>query len=446
MQQTSNVLKISIRTFGCQMNEYDTELASGLLIKEGYELAEDDVQADAVIFNTCSVREHAEERVFGQLGKLAHEKKVDGRKLILGMMGCMTENYKTDLFKRFPELDFIVGTRNVKDVPRILNRVVEGESRVALLDQEGLGIEYSEYTRRTSRLHAWLPVMTGCNKVCTFCIVPKTRGAEISKPAGEVIDEVKHLADRGFKAVTLLGQNVNSYGKDLAGGVPFPQLLAQLAGIDGIEMISFTTSHPSDAVPELFEVIRDHPKITRRFHLPLQSGSDRILKRMKRLHTLAEYRKKIDLLRSMIPEIAITTDIIVGFPGETEDDFQATRRALEDIQFDAAFIFKYSTRPGTPAEKFEDDVPTPEKKRRNSELLDLQDRLTESKYRSLLGTSHRVLIESENSRTPGELIGRTWTDRKVIISGDKSGLCSIWNVKFNGLVHETFLGERVWER
>ncbi len=425
------------------MNEYDTELATGLLIKQGYQLTNEDSEADAVIFNTCSVREHAEDRVFGQLGSLSHQKKEDGRRLILGMMGCMTENYKSDLFKRFPELDFIVGTRNVKDVPRILTRVVEGESRLALIDQEKLGIEYSEFTRHASSLHAWLPIMTGCDKVCTFCIVPKTRGAEVSKPAAEVISEVKRLADLDFKAVTLLGQNVNSYGKDFSDGITFPKLLAKLSEIDGIEMISFTTSHPSDAVPELFKVIRDNPKITRRFHLPLQSGSDKILRRMKRLHTLEEYRKKIDLMREMIPGVAITTDIIVGFPGETSEDFTMTQKALEDIRYDSAFIYKYSLRPGTPAEALADDVPMEEKKRRNSALLDLQDRITEYQYSSLIGSTHRIIIENENHRTSGEVIGRTWTDKKIIVPGTAADTGKILNARISKLVHETFIGERV---
>ncbi|MBI4970403.1 MAG: tRNA (N6-isopentenyl adenosine(37)-C2)-methylthiotransferase MiaB [Candidatus Omnitrophica bacterium] len=443
MQQTlNNPLKIVLKTFGCQMNEYDTELAAGLLVKEGYQLTTEDSKADAVIFNTCSVREHAEDRVFGQLGSFSHQKSVDGRKLILGVMGCMSENYKTGLFKRFPELDFIVGTRNVKDVPRVLSRVIDGKKRQVALDEEGLGIEYSEFTRRGSAYHAWLPIMTGCDKVCTFCIVPKTRGREISKPAAEVTREVKRLAGEGFKAVTLLGQNVNSYGKDFAAtAVTFPKLLAELSKISGIEMISFTTSHPSDAVPELFEVIRDNPKITRRFHLPLQSGSDKILKRMKRLHTLSEYRAKVDLLRTMIPEIALTTDIIVGFPGETPEDFDATRHALEQIGFDSAFIYKYSARPGTPAEALVDDVPLEEKKRRNSELLDLQERITESRNLKLIGSVQKGIAGKENVRVSGEIVLRTWTDKKIVVPGAAADLGKIMSARITKLVNETFLGE-----
>jgi len=429
------------------MNEYDTQLATGLLVQQGYQLTPDETQADAIIFNTCSVREHAEDRVFGQLGSFSHQKKVDGRRLILGVMGCMTENYKGDLFNRFPELDFIVGTRNVKDVPRVLNRVMEGERRVTALDQEGVGIEYSEFTKHNSPVHVWLPIMTGCDKVCTFCIVPKTRGVEVSKPAREVIAEVKRLASLGYKAVTLLGQNVNSYGKDFsnsgAEAITFPRLLARLAEIDGIEMIAFTTSHPSDAVPELFDVIRKNPKITRRFHLPLQSGSDKILRRMKRLHTLDEYRAKVDRLRETVPGVSMTTDIIVGFPGETNEDFELTRKALEDIKYDSAFIYKYSLRPGTPAETLADDVPLSEKKRRNSELLDLQDRISDFKNQSLIGTVHRGIVEKENARVPGEIVLRTWTDKKIIISGTASDRGKVMTARITKLVNETFFGERV---
>ena len=425
------------------MNEYDTQLATGLLVNQGYQLTDQDSEADAIIFNTCSVREHAEDRVFGQLGSFSHQKKVDGRKLILGVMGCMTENYKGNLFRRFPGLDFIVGTRNVKDVPRLLNRVVEGEYRISAIDQEGVGIEYSEFTRNNNPVHVWLPIMTGCDKVCTFCIVPKTRGVEVSKPAADVINEVKRLASLGYKGVTLLGQNVNSYGKDFSDGITFPKLLAKLSEIDGIEMISFTTSHPSDAVPELFDVIRDNPKITRRFHLPLQSGSDKILRRMKRLHTLDEYRAKVDRLRETVPGVSVTTDIIVGFPGETQEDFELTRKALEDIQYDSAFIYKYSLRPGTPAEGLGDDVPLEDKKQRNSELLDVQDRISEFKNQGLIGTVHRGIVEKENVRVPGEIVLRTWTDKKIIISGTAADRGKIMNARITKLVNETFFGEIV---
>jgi len=436
-------LKISIKTFGCQMNEYDTELASGLLLKEGYEVISDEDKADVAIFNTCSVREHAEERVFGRITRLAFEKRERGRDLVLGMMGCMSENYKGDLFKRFPELDFVVGTRHVKDVPRIVKEVVSGKKRLMLLEQEGVGIEFSEFTQHTSSYHAWVPIMTGCDKVCTFCIVPKTRGAEISKSAEQVIEEVNQLAQRGYRAVTLLGQNVNSYGKEFDDDITFPKLLEKLAQIKGMEIISFTTSHPSDAIPELFEVMRDNPQITRRFHLPLQSGSDRILKKMKRHHNMDQYLEKIDQMRKTIPGVVITTDIIVGFPGETEEDFEATKKVLQDVRFHGAYIYKYSARPGTPAaENYEDDVPLEIKKRRNSELLDLQDRISVNRSEEMIGSALKVYVEKENPKGEG-LLGRTWTDKKIVFPGPADLVGQIFDVKINELRNETFFGEKV---
>ncbi len=436
-------IKVSIKTFGCQMNEYDTELASGLLMKQGYQMTSDETEADVAILNTCSVREHAETRVFGRLSRLCFEKSKFGRNVVVGVMGCMSENYKGELFERYPQLDFIVGTRNVKDVPRIVKQVISDKKRVMLLEEEGLGIEFSEFTQRKHAYHAWVPIMTGCDKVCTFCIVPKTRGAEISKPSKDVIEEVTRLRDRGYKSITLLGQNVNSYGKEFADGVGFPQLLERLAQIDGIEMVSFTTSHPSDAIPELFEVIRDNPAITRRFHLPLQSGSDPILKKMKRHHNMDQYLEKVEQLRSTVPGVDITTDIIVGFPGETEEDYQATKEALQKIEFDGAYIYKYSARPGTPAaENFEDDVALSDKKRRNSELLDIQDWISQKKNQNRIGSTHKVLVERKNSRGEGEVVGRTWIDKKIVFPGTEA-VGDICEVKIQKLVNDTFFGVKV---
>lgn len=418
--------KVLIRTFGCQMNVYDSQVAVGLLERAGFVVISEDKQcaedagprdgadksqgmsseprADIVLLNTCSVRDHAEQRVWGRLGMLGVEKKKNPD-LIIGLMGCMVEEHREKLFKRFPQLDLMVGTRNIKDLPRLIQQVQETRQQAAQIKQEGLSIEYSEFPKRESGFHAWLPIMTGCDKVCTFCVVPKTRGAEVSMPAQEIFREASRLVADGVKWITLLGQNVNSYhggttrnkqrttsgtnvdrcALNVEHGTSFPQLLQMLCEIKGLERLSFTTSHPQDATEELFQVIAKNPKIGRRFHLPLQSGSDRILKRMKRLHTYAEYKAKIDRLREWVPEVAITTDIIVGFPGEAEEDYQATRHALEEIRFDGAFIYKYSTRPGTPAAKLADDVLLSEKSKRNNELLQIQRDLMEKKNHAMLG-------------------------------------------------------------
>ena len=433
------IKKVLLKTFGCQMNVYDSQVAAGILEKAGFEVfldnddasvwkkgalrlssaassagrevSDEPLRPDIVIMNTCSVRDHAEERVWGRLGMLGVEKK-ERPGLVIGLMGCMVEEHRERLFKRFPQLDLLVGTRNIKELPEMIRQVFEVRKQVALapvpqglrenavcedyrvraqrqpatriarIKQDGISIEYSEFTKRDIGSHSWLPIMTGCDKCCTFCIVPLTRGREVSMPAEEVCREARRLVENGVNQITLLGQNVNSYlgtRDSRLGKRSFPDLLEMLCKIDGLEEISFTTSHPQDATEELFQAIAKNPKISRRFHLPLQSGSDRILKRIKRLHTIEEYKAKVERLRALVPEISITTDIITGFSGETEEDHEATKRALEELRFDGAFIFKYSVRPGTPAAKLPDDVPPETKSRRHQELLTLQRRIMDKK-------------------------------------------------------------------
>jgi tRNA-2-methylthio-N6-dimethylallyladenosine synthase len=444
--------KVLLKTFGCQMNVYDSQVAAGILEKEGFEVIEEPESdgdpkgslargADIVIMNTCSVRDHAEQRVWGRLGMLGAEKK-EKPGLILGLMGCMVEEHRDKLFKRFPYLDFMVGTRHVKDLPRMIRQVQENRKQVACIKQDGISIEYSEYTKRDSAFHAWLPIMTGCDKECTFCIVPMTRGSEVSMPAREVCREAERLVADGVKWVTLLGQNVNSYGgKRMADGGwrSFPELLEMLCKVDGLERLSFTTSHPSDATEELFQVIARNPKISRRFHLPLQSGSDRMLKRMKRLHTYEAYKAKIDRLRELVPEIAITTDIIVGFSGEADEDHAATRRALEEIRFNSAFIYKYSVRPGTPAAKLTDDVPDSVKAARLQELLGVQKGIAEEKNHALIGKEFSVFVEGKNPENTKEQIARMDQDRRVLFEAAKDYRGQFVRVELIGLYHETFL-------
>jgi tRNA-2-methylthio-N6-dimethylallyladenosine synthase len=407
------------------------------------EVSEEPLRFDIVLMNTCSVRDHAEERVWGRLGMLGVEKK-ERPELIIGLMGCMVEEHREKLFNRFPYLDLMVGTRHIKELPEMLRKVVETRTHVARIKQDGISIEYSEFTKRDSVCHAWLPIMTGCDKACTFCVVPMTRGHEVSMPAEEVCREARRLVADGVKWITLLGQNVNSYagtgGREPATEA-FPELLEILCAIDGLERISFMTSHPSDATEELFQMIARNPKIGRRFHLPLQSGSDRILKRMKRLHTYAEYKVQIDRLRELVPEISITTDIIVGFPGETDEDHQATRRALEELRFDSAFIYKYSSRPGTPAAKLADDVPLEVKTARNQELLELQRKISGDKSRALIGKTFTVFVEGRHSENPAEQVGRMNQDRRVILEAGEDCVGKFVRVELTGLHHETFRGK-----
>lgn len=426
------------------MNEYDSQVAEGILRHQGFELTADEREADIVLMNTCSVREHAEDRVYGRLGMLRKTKR-ERPELIVGLMGCMVEEHREKLFQRFPQLDLMIGTRNIKELPALIEEVTRNRKQVARIKQDGISIEYTDLIHRTSRFHAWLPIMTGCDKVCTFCIVPLTRGAEVSMPAREVYREASRLVSEGVKWITLLGQNVNSY----KGTVPqegdspqisFPQLLERLCQIEGLERISFTTSHPSDATEELFQVIAQNPKISRRFHLPLQSGSNRILKRMKRLHTYEEYKQKIDRLRELVPDISITTDIIAGFSGETEEDHESTRRALEEIRYDGAYIFKYSVRPATPAARLPDDVPQEVKEQRNGELLRLQRTISLEKNKAWLGRTVEIFVEDRSAKNESQLLGRSVQEKKVIFSGPQNLIGTFQSVALLDVKNETFVG------
>lgn len=488
MEQEVKKLKVSLTSFGCQMNEYDSQVAAGILEKAGFEVTavgghpeesrhrrddegsqngdsspakgkaraqNDDASADVILINTCSVREHAEERVYGRLGMLGKAKKKN-LNLIIGLMGCMVEEHREKLFKRFPQLDLMIGTRNIKELPALIEEVANTRKQVAKIKQDGISIEYTDLIHKRGTdgrgaLHAWLPVMTGCDKVCTFCIVPVTRGREVSMPAQEVCREANRLAGEGVKWITLLGQNVNSYRGD-GRGIGFPELLEHLCQIEGLERISFTTSHPSDATEELFQVIAGNPKISRRFHLPLQSGSDRILKRMKRLHTYEDYRQKIERLRELVPDISITTDILAGFSGETEEDYEATSCALREIRFDGAYIFKYSVRPGTPAARLPDDVPFEIKSRRNRELLELQREITHERNQSWIGRTVEVFVEDRSAKsssvgaycnTPLQLLGRTIQEKKVVFQGSKNLIGTFQRVTFLDVKGETFRGSLV---
>jgi tRNA-2-methylthio-N6-dimethylallyladenosine synthase len=489
-------LKVAIRTFGCAMNFYDTEVAEGILENAGYQILRDKAEAgeslkkegpaefrggksvdhvkiiagnaDVILMNTCSVREHAEERIFGRLGLLGKAKR-GNPDLIVGLMGCMVEEHRESLFKRFPQLDLMVGTRNIRELPHLIEQVQIRRKQVSQIKQDGISIEYTDKIRRRGTFHAWLPIMTGCDKVCTFCIVPKTRGSEVSMPAEEVYREAERLVGEGVKWITLLGQNVNSYNgepehqiprapekiKGKGGALPltgapvsgcsgapvsFPELLELLCQIKGLQHISFTTSHPQDATREIFETIARNPKISRRFHLPLQSGSDRMLKRMKRLHTYEEYKNKIELLRSLVPGVCITTDIIAGFSGETEEDHQATVRAIKEIRFDGAYIYKYSVRPGTPASKLPDDVPIKIKEQRNAELIALQRKISREINEQLIGQRIEVFVEEASPKDKGMLLGRTNSEKKVIFPGEKALLGTFQRVRVDSLPRDTFRG------
>ena len=475
--------KVFVETFGCQMNVYDSEVASGLLEQAGFELVGNGeaphltpnasstareaigapLRADIFLMNTCSVREHAEQKVYSRLGALGKIKKTNPN-MIIGLMGCMVEEHKEKLFKRFPALDLMVGTRNIKELPALIEEVRRTRRQTSRIKQDGISIEYTDLIKRDSSFHAWLPIMTGCDKVCTYYIVPITRGAEVSMPAREVYREASRLVEEGVQWITLLGQNVNSYNGsgvipakagiqefgsptktfgDDKNDIKFPELLEMLCEIEGLKRISFTTSHPHDATEDLFKVIAKNPKISRRFHLPLQSGSNKILKRMKRLHTYDEYKAKIDRLRELVPDIAITTDIIAGFSGETDEDHEATMKALSEIKYDSAYIYKYSVRQQTPAAKLPDDVPLEIKEKRNDELLSLQKKIIQEVSQKWLGRTVNVFVEEESTKTPGCVLGRTDQDRKVVFEGGPDLIGQFISVRLQELHFETFRGKLI---
>jgi tRNA-2-methylthio-N6-dimethylallyladenosine synthase len=352
-------------------------------------------------------------------------------------MGCMVEEHREKLFKRFPQLDLMVGTRNLRDLPRLIDEVRQNRTQVSKIQRDGISIEYTDMIKRKTRDHAWLPIMTGCDKVCTYCIVPTTRGSEVSMPARDVYREASRLVDEGVRRIMLLGQNVNSYNGI---GTRFPQLLEMLCEIEGLGRISFTTSHPQDATEDLFQVIKRNSKISRRFHLPLQSASDRMLKRMKRLHRFSEYQEKLERLRQLVPDISITTDIITGFSGETDDDHNQTMKALRAIRYDGAYIFKYSIRPGTPAAKLSDNVPEEVKAERHAQLFELQKKIAGENSKAWFGRVVDAFVEQPGGREPGQMICWTNQEKKVLAQADPSMAGRFLKIRLESLRHETFGG------
>ena len=392
MKQEVTTKKVFIRTLGCQMNVRDSEIILGMLQRRGYKQAQRPENADVILFNTCSVRRHAEERVWGKVGML---KKIKNQKskIKIGVIGCMAQYYKEEVFRRLPHIDLVCAPANIYDIPDLIKKAIKEDTQVLAVDRVKRPL-LKDCSFRGDSLKAYVSIMYGCNNFCSYCIVPYVRGRERSRPLSHVYDEVKDLAQRGYKEITLLGQNVNSYGRDLRGGINFVRLLEKLDKISGIERIRFISNHPKDASKALFRAMRDLPSVCKELHLPLQAGSNRILKAMNRKYTLGQYLEKIDYLRTLIPDCRLTTDIIVGFPGEKEDDFQKTYQAMQDIQFNAAFIFKYSPRPKTKAAGLRDDVPLEEKQRRNQLLLRLQRKISLKKITSAIIVSCVLFLQA----------------------------------------------------
>lgn len=410
-QATADPPSVFLEDMGCQMNRLDSELVLGKLKREGFRRVPTPSEADVVLYYTCSVRERAEEKVYGHLGALKHLKR-EKPGMVIGVMGCMAQNLKELIFERAPHVDLVVGTSRFEDVAELLGEVRHGE-RVMALDRKDLGFD-RDISVRPRQHTAFINAMRGCNKFCTFCIVPYTQGRERSRSVEDLIAEAKQLSDDGVVEVTLLGQRIDTYGLDLNDGTTLSKLLTRLhEEVPGLVRIGYITSHPNHMTDDLARAVADHPRISRYLHLPVQSGSDRTLKAMNRGYTVDEYRRAIDLMRNRIDDLSMATDWIVGYPGETEEDFTASVALLREMEFQGSFVFKYSPRLGTRAFDEGDPVPREEKARRNQVLLEEQRVISLRRNQVRLGTEVDVLVEGISKRDAGKYTGRT--DRNLIV-------------------------------
>ena len=426
-----------IRTYGCQMNELDSEIMVGQLEGRGLKRTFDEDAADLLIYNTCSIRDLAERKVMGKLGQLGRTQK---RKRIIGVTGCMAMAKKESLFRKLPHIDFVLGTNNISDLSEVLNDVIiTGKQSIRTDNTFEENLDYL-VAKKESKVSAYVSIIRGCDKYCTYCVVPYTRGKEVSRPPDDIEKEVRKLAAEGFKEITLLGQNVNSYGKDTPETqCLFHDLLYRLDKIEGIERIRFLTSHPIDITLELMQAIRDLPSVCEFVHFPIQAGSNRILKKMHRIYTKQQYFEKVAMLKELVPHASLGTDIMVGFPTETEEEFIETMDVFRKIPYSVAFLYTYSARKGTPAMRFKDDVPQEVKDDRHSRLFELHKEQAAQERAAMLGQTIEVLFEKKNRN--GQLKGRTRCWKKVIIDGPDSFIGTLQQVKLHSFNHETLLGQ-----
>jgi tRNA-2-methylthio-N6-dimethylallyladenosine synthase len=408
-----------IHSFGCQMNKLDSELVESKLVAAGYQRAPSEASADVVLLNTCSVREHAEHRVWSHLGVLRQRKRAQPG-LVVGVLGCMAEEHQHELQARMPHVDLVVGTSAFGDIDV---KVDEARRRSGGVVAVGEGVSGDRIERdvrlRPHRSQAWVSVMRGCNMPCSYCIVPRTRGDEVSRPIAQIVAEARRLADDGVTEITLLGQTVNAYGRDLGNGVTLAALLHALhAGVPALHRIAFITSHPNFVSPELIDALAGLPKVARYLHLPAQSGSNAVLKSMRRGYTVERYLQRVEDLLARAPDFELHSDFIVGYPGETEADVERTAALIERVRFAQSYVFKYSPRPGTlAAASLRDDVPDQEKERRHQLLLAVQERASRARDLRHVGSVQEVLVEGRSPRG-GWMAGRTAQHRIVHFAGD----------------------------
>ena len=411
--------KLAILTYGCQMNQYDSERIVGLLQQDDYELTEDVQQASLVLLNTCSIREKADQKFYSELGRLKYLKE-RRPEMLIGVCGCIPQRARGEILERAPYVDLVFGTLNVSRVVELVRQVEEHHEPVLEITDTVLDDDLGALpVARDSRVTAFVSVMHGCNKRCSFCVVPNTRGPQVSRPLQVILDEVRGLARAGYREVTLIGQNVNAYGADLRPRtMDFADLLAAVNAIAGIERIRFVTSHPLDFNSHLIEAMAELDKVCEALHLPFQAGANRILKLMRRGYTAESYLDLIARIRDAVPDIALSTDVIVGFPGETEAECLETRRMLELVRFDSIFLFNYSERPGTVAPDLPEQVPQDVKKRRFDGLLNLQKRIALAANLPYEGQTVEILVEGPSKKDPCKLTGRTRTNKIINFPGD----------------------------
>lgn len=409
------------------MNEHDSERMSGMLQKVGYQPAATPDDAEMIILNTCSIREKAEQKFYSELGRLTNQKEENSKAKMIAVAGCIAQQEGRQILSRVPNVDLIIGPSDITRLPELVR--LQKERHNPVIETSGDETYHHKLVpvSRTDSLKAWVSIMYGCNNFCSYCVVPYLRGRERSRPAENILAEIQELAAQGYKEVTLLGQNVNSYGNGTLPSCSFPELLRRINDITGIERIRFVTSHPKDLSDDLISAMRDLPKVCESLHLPLQSGSDRILSAMNRKYSISEYQEKINKLRNAIPDISLTTDIIVGFPGEGEADFQATLTMLKQTAYDGIFAFKYSRRPNTAALKLKDHLSDHIKDIRLSKVFDLQKPITLERNHRHIGAVLEVFVDGKSKRG-GKLAGRTRGNKVVNFEGAESMIGRTVNV------------------
>ncbi|GAG66393.1 unnamed protein product [marine sediment metagenome] len=438
-----NHLKAFIKTFGCQMNVNDSEYIAGQLVKLGYSITEDIFESNLILLNTCCVRAKVEQKIYSLIGKIKKIKESNPN-VILGICGCMAQKEKENIFERAPYVDFIFSPSQVNNLEEIINTVKYGNKKYISCENNPEFSFNHIPVKRESKISAWIQIMRGCNNYCSYCVVPYTRGPEQSRGVSEIVSEVKTLAKDKYKEVFLLGQNVNSYGKDLSQPVTFSELLELLNNIDGIERIRFITSHPKDFSFDLIKTIKKCDKICNHIHLPIQSGSGKILKMMNRKYDINYYNNIIKEIRNNIDNIAITTDAMVGFPGETEEDFMDTLRAFKEIEFDEAYTFIYSNRENAIASLLPDQVPLQVKKERLWKLIDLQKEISTKINKKLEGKIFEVLVDKKSKKhIENQFSGRTGTNKTVVFTSKQNLLGELVKVKIIKSSPWTLYGELI---